>query len=350
MTKLISRPLRWFTESSPLTILIVSTLIAVIEAAGLYFAARQDGVLYMENGVGLFQHPGMASNLIGNALLPFLARLYYSYAFSVESKELYMSNADITADVLRFKKIINLEKPELSILGRTWGFSTLYIMAFIGLVFWASNTSFHVYGMVLEHWGTLAFDTTNHPWSFVANRINNFYTWLIVYPVCIHVFIWATSCINRVLQKASEEKIATYDLLNPDRCGGFCAFEGASVTFVIAIAIGYVQLAMHTGTFQFNTEHLLGGLIATILLLWGNSMFLGRGYAIIKKLKTAALNEQKEKVYAGEALSLDVIKYFNDTYEKGFYIANFAVKVSAILISVGTKLLPSLTKLPGSLI
>lgn len=145
------------------------------------------------------------------------------------------------------------------------------------------------------------------------------------------------------MPSAVDRKAVIYDLLNPDRCGGFVSVERAHVVLNFVIAIVYVQITLHIETFvRMNAEHALAYAAATLVLLFGNTMFFGGTYQRIKKLRFDALNEQKERVYKNDALSLEILKFFYDHPRSRFSAMTFATKAIAIIVPAIVKAAPAL--------
>jgi hypothetical protein len=142
---------------------------------------------------------------------------------------------------------------------------------------------------------------------------------------------------------AIEKEALQYDLLNPDHRGGFLFIEKAHVLFNVLIAVAYVQITLHIGTFErMNVEHYLTYGLATLLLIGGNRIFLGDVYSKIDRVRTEALNKTKENVYKNDALSFEILKYCYEHRSNHFSLLNFVTKATAIAVSIGPKLLPFL--------
>jgi|ERR1700674_350731 len=323
-----------FARSSPVILLAAGIFVSVLQLVTFFGAARLEGTLFIKNGVGLLNNYGLLSTLVGNAVLPYLARLYYEYVcVFAESKAIKRAGV-INDGLSKLKSMILLQ-------GR-FRFA-LYGLIFIGFAFWSANTSIHTFGDVEAHWGHKVFDSVDHPMGFYLNRLNNFYTWMIVLPFCGHVMIFCTIQLVRTVTAAADRKAVIYDLLNPDRCGGFVSIEQAHVVLNLVIAIVYIQITLHTGTFvRMNAEHTIAYAAATLVLLFGNTMFLGSIYQRVKKLRLDALNERKKRVYRNDALSLEILKFFYEHRRSRFMAVNFATKAVAIAVPALVKVAPAL--------
>lgn len=323
-----------FVRSSPATLLALGIFVSVLQFVMFIGTARLEGVLFIKGGVGFLNNYGLLSTLVGNAVLPYLARLYYENVCGfAESKAIKRAGA-INEELAQLSEMVLLQGRFRFI---------LYGLIFTGLAFWIANTSIHVFGDVELHWGHKVFDSLDHPFGFYLNRINNFYTWMIVLPFCGHVMIFCTLQLVRAVTAAADRKVVTYDLLNPDRCGGFVSIERAHVVLNLVIAIVYVQITLHAETFvRMNAEHALAYAAATLLLLFGNTIFLGNIHQRIKELRLDALNAQKERVYKNHPLNLEILKFFYEHRRNRFSVANFVTKAIAIAVPALVKAAPAL--------
>lgn len=325
-----------FLRATPLTLLWVGTGLALLDFSALFVAAQHDGVLYIPNGVGLLQDYGLFSTVAGDAILLYLARQYYEAIFSIRGSKAVLATTHIEGPLSVLTSMVRMEGKYRFL---------MYLFVVIGALFWMANTGFHVFGDAEARWGHKVFDSTDHVLSFLASRLHNAYTWLVVLPLFGYVVIFASIQLRRVIHYAAQKGALRYDLLNPDRKGGFVSIERSHVVFNVLIAVIYVQITMHIGTFErMNAEHVMAYGFATLLLIFGNRIFLGDIYSTIDALRTEALNATKDKVYKNDALSFEILKYCYERRINRYSVVNVVTKLAAIAVSVAVKLLPLLSK------
>jgi len=194
--------------------------------------------------------------------------------------------------------------------------------------------------------GHKVFDSPDHRLTFIASRLHNFYSWLVILPLTGYLMIYSSIQLRRTLATAVQYRLLRYDLLNPDQRGGFLFVERAHVAFNLVAAIVYVQITAHIGTFdRMNSEHVISYVFATLMLIGINRIFLGEIYSTIRELRLEALNSLKDKVlYASDPFSLEILKYCYERKVNAFAVLNFAIKATALLVSVATKISPLLSK------
>jgi hypothetical protein len=322
---------REFIRREPETWLFVGISIATVQAISALYAARAEGVLIIPGGIGLLQNYGLLANLIGNACFPYLARRYYQEVMTLASSD----SIAPTAEVEQEKRLASA-----FVAGHGKAVSLLYLFCFIGACFWIANTSLHVFGFAERYWEHRVFDSPDHSWSFALNRINNFYTWVILLPLCGHVLVWSSIHLRKIFRAAVQEKAATFDILDPDRMGGYLAVENAKVIFNVILAAVYIDVSLHTGTFRvIHFDHALAYVAATMILLFGNMLVFREANGEIKALRRAAINARKHKVYEEDALSFEILKYVYSVRPPRT-IENFVIKAVPIVGSLALKLAP----------
>jgi hypothetical protein len=181
--------------------------------------------------------------------------------------------------------------------------------------------------------------------TFIASRLHNLYTWVFVMPLIGHAIVCSSLQLWRAIATAAREGALAYDLLNPDRRGGFGFVDKAAVAFNVIVALVYVQITLHIETFaQMNADHVVAYLALTLLLIGVDRMFLGGIYATIKALRLEALNKLKDKVYEDDKLSFEILKYCYERRMTASSVVNFAINPGTIVISGALKLWPLISK------
>lgn len=325
-----------FLRRSPTTLLAFAFVLSLVDFLALYAAAAKEGVLCVSGGIGLLNNYGLFSTIIGNAIFLYAARKYYDSVCSIRTSNAVVNTALINKSLSRLTAMIKMH--------RKHRFS-MYLLVTIGALFWLSNVGFHVIGNPEVRWGHKVFDSPDHPLTFLASRLHNFYTWLIIMPLVGHVVIYSSVQLRQAIKIASRDGALTYDLLNPDKRGGFVFVDKAAIAFNVVIALVYIQVTMHVETFAtVNTEHFIAYIALTVLLVGINRMFLGSIYGTIKTLRLESLNEVKNKVYMNDKMSFEILKYCYEQRVSASSILNFMVNPGAIVVSGIVKIWPLIAK------
>jgi hypothetical protein len=325
-----------FLHRSPTALLSFGIAVSLIDSLALYGAAAKDGVLHINQGVGLLNNYGLFSTIAGNAISFYVARKYYDSVCSIRTSKALIKSAPVEPSLSKLTTIIQLH-------GR-YSF-LLYGLVTLGALCWLSNFSTHVFGNPEVRWGHKVFDSPDHPLSFLASRLHNFYTWLIVMPFVGHVIFFSSLQLKRAMAIATSEDAVNYDLLNPDQRGGFGFVDKANIIFNVIVALIYVQITLHIETFaKMNTEHVIGYIVLTLFLIGINKMFFSGIYATIKTLRLESLDRMKEKAYNDDKQSFEILKYCYERRTSTTSIVNFIINPGAIIVSGIIKLWPIIAK------
>jgi hypothetical protein len=177
------------------------------------------------------------------------------------------------------------------------------------------------------------------------SRVHNAYTWLLLLPLVGHVVVVSSFQLRSIIYTAAQKGGLGYDLLNPDHQGGFLFIEQSRTIFNCLIAIVYVQITMHIGTFErMNLEHIIAYGVSTLFLLGGNRIVFGTSSRLIDGARLEALNATKKEAYKKDALSFEILKYCYERRINRFSVTNIITKSAAILLSAAVKLLPLFAK------
>ena len=317
-----------FVRRSPAVLLGVGIVLSLVDFVTIYLAAMKDGVLHIDEGVGLFNHYGLISTIVGNAIALYAAKKYYDGICSIRDSKAVVDGAVITKPLKELKDMVELR-------GMAQGL--FYFFLIVGTYFLASNFAIHVFGDPVAKWGHVL-DSKIHPWSFVAGRLHNIYTWIIIAPFVAHVVILSFIQLWRAMSIALKKGVLRYDLLNPDGRGGFGFVYNALLAFNVIAALVIIEIKLHSVTFgKLNLEHITDYIILIVLLFGANNLFFAYMHAPIKRLRMESLNKVKEEVFRNNQLSFEVLKYCYERRVSLLSIANFLVQASAIAIPVIVK-------------
>jgi hypothetical protein len=312
-----------FVRRSPTELLVFGGVLSVADLLVLYAAAWKEGVLHVEQGVGLLTNYGLFSTLLGNAVYLYLAKKYYDYICSMRDSKAVVNAAPVNKSLSFLKAITKMRRR----------YRLGIYLSIVGAIAWVVNVSNHVFRDPEVVWGHKVFDSTDHPLTFAASRLHNIITWIIIMPLTGHVIVYLSVRLWRAVATAVGERALRYDLLNPDQRGGFAFVDKAAVTFNIILALAYAQVTIHIETFKTNPEHVLAYLLLTVLLIGTNRVFLGDIYAKVGALRLESLDKVKEDVFKNDKLSFEVLKYCYERRLSVSSVVNFAINPGAIVVS-----------------
>jgi hypothetical protein len=310
-----------FVHQTPTTLLGIGIALALIDFVTLYTAASWEGVLYISQGVGLLNHYGIFSTILGNAISLYAAKKYYEGVCSIRDSKALIDSVVVKKPLEELTAMIELQGKSRYI---------MYFLVILGSLFLVSNAAIHIFGNPVARWG-LVFDSLDHPWSFVGGRLHNVYTWVVIMPFVVHVVICSSIQLRRAMAVASNKSALQYDLLNPDQRGGFGFIDKSLLAYNVLAALVYIEVTMHIETFsRLNLEHVIDYVILTALLVGVNKMFFADMYAAVKRLRLESLNRVKDEVFKNNSLSFEILKYCYERRVRTLSVANFLVQAGAI--------------------
>jgi hypothetical protein len=330
--------LKQFVRQSPTTLLCIGTALSLVDFAAVYAAAARDGVLRIDQGVGLLNHYGFFSIIFGNAISLYAAKKYYDGVCSIRTSKAVLNPEVVETSLEDLTNMIELR-------GKHNFF--MYLLVIVGTLWWASNLATHVIGNPVAKWG-LVFDSLDHPWSFIVGRLHIIYLEVIIMPLVVYVMVCASLELRKVMTIATRLGVLSYDLLNPDQRGGFGFVDNALLAFNIVAALVYIQITLYIETYaKYNLEHIIDYITLTVLLVGINKLFFADMYGMIKRLRLESLNKVKDEVFKNNNLSFEILKYCYERRIRTLSIANFLVQASAIAVPGIVKFWPFIVKAFG---
>src|SRR5215210_7652594 len=221
-----------FVRRSPMTLLAFGIVLSFLDSLALYAAAAKEGVLHVNQGVGLLNNYGLFSTILGNAVFIYLGKNYYSAVCSICASKVIVDSTPI-------EKSLSSLRGEIEMRGKST--FLIYLGIIIGMLAWLSNVSSHILGNPQVRWGYKVFDSPDHPLTFWASRIHNFYTWMIIMPFLGYVIVVSSHQLWKMMAGAARENALKYDLLNPDQRGGFAFVDKAAIAFNLIAVFVYLQ-------------------------------------------------------------------------------------------------------------
>jgi riboflavin transporter FmnP len=323
--------LRQFVLRTPTTLLAIGTTLSLIDFLAAYTAAKRDGVLRINHGIGLLDHYGFFSTIFGNAIALYAAKKYFDGVRSIRGSKAVVNAAPLERSLQELTRMIEL-RGKYNFL--------LYLLVVFGTLWWLSNLATHVLGDPVAKWGPI-FDSQEHPWSFMVGRFHIIYLEAFIMPLVVYVMVCSSLELKKTMNIGYSKGVLRYDLLNPDQRGGFGFIDHSVLAFNIVAALVYVQITLYIETYaKYNLEHIIDYIILTILLIGVNKIFFADLYGMIKKLRLDSLNSVKDEVFKNNKLSFEILKYCYERRMRPLSVANVLVQAGAIAVPAVVKFWP----------
>lgn len=328
-TEIMANPVKVLAEQflrrSPVTLLMVGIAISLIDVTALYAAATKEGVLHISQGVGMLNNYGLLSTIVGNPVMLWLAKEYYQGTLSIRTSKAILNFEPISKSLALLTDMIKLRQRYKFV---------IYLLMTMGGFFWLLNVGTYIVGNPEIKWGQKVFDSLDHPLTFTVTRFHNFFTWVIVMPLVGYVVLCCSLQLKRAIAIASQEAALKYDLLSPDRRGGFGFLRKAHLTFSVITGLIYVQILLQSLTFQKpNVESIISYIFLTVMVIWINGGVFRDIYAQIKTLRFESLDRIKDKVYKNDQLSFEILKYCYERRINWYSLVSMILQAAAIILT-----------------
>lgn len=215
---------------------LVASLLLVLQLVGQITASYLDDTLVMEgDAVGLLEHPGIFSIIIGDFLL-FLLTTYCSQAFFQVGKKIPSTHPALVA---RYFAVVQLQ----NWFGSPGGFLKLFVfLSFIGLMALV-NQSLALEEPV-EFYGHDTFTSQLHERGFWFSRLNLLISWCYTIPLFSAYLISYALSTNTLFQIVGKKGILAFHFCHRDRAGGFAFFGTLNMLYMIGLLVVLLEIIL----------------------------------------------------------------------------------------------------------
>src|SRR6185503_11174118 len=99
---------RQFVRRSPTTLLGIGIALSLIDFLAVYAAAARDGVLWIDQGVGLLNHYGFFSTIFSNAISLYAVKKYYDGVCAIRTSKAVVDPAVVETSLEELTDMIEL--------------------------------------------------------------------------------------------------------------------------------------------------------------------------------------------------------------------------------------------------
>lgn len=253
---------------------LIFILYGVVQGALLYIGAKIDNSLTLPGtGRGLLRHYGVWSIVVTDPLIilnvaiahAMFRRAIFGIRFSSSAeRKLYIRNsANISLDLLYMKGY------------SAWAYR--FLVCF-GLLCWMNNI--HQTMEPGAFFGNDVFDQTAHPWGFIANKVNLFVSWVIIYPAAGFLLMFMCLRTRVLLENAKILGGLKGDLFHPDRCFGFANLAWLNISLLTPFIFSFLVMFFHSITHERIYESLIFPFIGLFLIFIFSSFWIIRPVVI----------------------------------------------------------------------
>jgi len=88
-------------------------------------------------------------------------------------------------------------------------------------------------------YGNDVFDSAQYVWGFIANKMNLFSSWVVVYPLVGFELVVMSVSIRLILIKITDDDIVAPNVLHPDGCYGMLNLGSLNVSLIFPYFLSY---------------------------------------------------------------------------------------------------------------
>jgi hypothetical protein len=214
----------------------ISFAVSLFELSFLIAAAYVDRTLWLPGaGVGLLEHPGIASILVGDMVL-FVVCTKCIQLTSKIGVRLPSKNQNLVRRYFRsmvLKDIFSRNRYFFRI------FAAISLIGFLSV----ANQSVKLLDPV-RYYGHDTFDSVWHPYSFAANRLNLLISWCVVVPLFFSYLIIHIVLVNRTIRKVAQHGLAAFHIGHPDKSGGYAFFGSSNTLYMFGLLIVLLEIVL----------------------------------------------------------------------------------------------------------
>lgn len=288
--------LNLFSTRYCINIKIIAAIVTltISQYVGLLLAAYFEHTFIIPGvGKGLLEHYGVWAIVTTDPLL--LISTGYTYQLFKESlstlpvkRTLYSKKIKENAIDKKMMFLLMQDKKSIYI------YSFLIIIGFfswVNNIIQAQNPRF-VYGNDV-------FDAYQYTFGFIANKINLFLSWVIVYPIVAFCSLTMTFSLFMILREMKRKKILFAELHHPDRCFGYTMLGTLNIYLLIPYFLTYIVMFALAMTHEDNYVSLIIPLIILTII------FIAVSYIAIQPLTSFIKRENlKQKRHIQKKLQM----------------------------------------------
>lgn len=251
------------------------------QVALLAFSAAVDDTWVLPgNGRGVLQHHGIWAIIVSDFALLLLAGYAHKSFF-------HLVKIMPFCDDLRERSFrMTVVRPYINWLNAQNRSKYVYIMlVLVGLFGWINNI--HQTIEPLQYYGNDVFDGYKHTIGFYLNKVNLFYSWVIVYPAVIYTVVSLSVITRQMLLAAVRSNVLRFDASHPDGCYGMSIFGRFNVLLLTPYLVIYLVV------YSLLTTHHNRYLSITLPLVALSVVFIAVSIATIRPISSEASKARK---------------------------------------------------------
>ena len=217
-----------------------------------------------KEGDGFFEHYGVWAILITDPLILLTTTIAFrrfddvfeTLPFRDKESRIHL----VEHIVPRFIRHLNFERKTVF---------AYFLCVIVGFFVWLVNLhQTKSTAMAIETYGNAVFDSRDHFWGYLANKINLFNSWVIVYPLVLFQLVAMSISLFVILKKIELKRLLKPYVLHPDGCYGLSYLGLLNIFLLFPYVLMYIAMWFLTLTHEndYLTMTLAQILVTSVVL------------------------------------------------------------------------------------
>ncbi len=282
----------------------ITVILALASAQSLavFLGSYLDGTLFLPGvGDGFFEHYGVWAILATDPLLIIAAGLAYR-RFIIAFETLPLTSAQKEKGA--FSKLFDGHLDFLNMVARSK--YVYFLLVLTGFLCWLNNLRQTV--DPIEIYGNDVFDSYQYYWGYLANKLNLFSSWVLVYPLVGFLLVCMSVSTRQVLRKLAQSSDLAPNVLHPDGCYGMLNLGFLNLSLLLPYLLSYSVIFALLSTHEAQYFSIVAALVGLTAVMIAASFLTigpitGLGKAVQKE--TFKKLQEKSETYNGNRKAIE---------------------------------------------
>lgn len=264
--------------------------VATVQSLAVFVGSHLDGTLFLPGvGDGFFEHYGVWAILATDPLLIIAAGLAYR-RFIIAFDTLPLASAqkakgnfsDLFDDHLDFLNMVAHSR------------YVYFLLVVTGFLCWLNNLRQTV--DPVEIYGNDVFDSYQYYWGYLANKLNLFSSWVLVYPLVGFLLVCMSVSTRQVLRQLALTNDLAPNVLHPDGCYGMLNLGVLNLSLLLPYLLSYGVIFALLSTHEAQYFSIVAALVGlTAVMIAASFLTIGPITGLGKSVRKETFKKLKEK-------------------------------------------------------
>ncbi len=276
--------------------------IAAIQSLAVFAGSHLDGTLFLPGvGDGFFEHYGVWAILATDPLLIIAAGLAYRRFFTAFDT-LPLASTQKAKSALSGLRDVHMEFLNMAARSKY----IYFLLVATGFLCWLNNLRQTV--DPVEIYGNDVFDSYQYYWGYLANKLNLFSSWVLVYPLVGFLLVSMSVSTRQILRQLVQSKNLAPNVLHPDGCYGMLNLGILNLSLLLPYVLSYAVIFALFSTHETQYFSIVAALVGlTTVMIAASFLTVGPITGLGKTVRTETFKKLKDKSesYNGNRKSIE---------------------------------------------